>query len=74
MKVPQYLTQIKRADWDEIARAANVESGRGLKINRETNRLTIQIDESEFKRMVWYFLHNGGQSAAVGDLDDVPLN
>lgn len=73
MKIPNYITQLSRSDLEEIARAANVQPGFGIKVDKVGDALRISIDENDLKRAIWSFNANGGFSAAASDVESVPI-
>ena len=76
MRIPNHITELKRADFEEIARSTKLPSGRGIRIAPQNDSIKIEIDENEFKRMIWAFLQNGGraQGSTYQNIDDIPLD
>ena len=74
MKIPNHITDLDRADFAEIAAATNPTAGLGMEIQRKADTIEFAISETQFKRMLWAFSHNGGFSASIQDLDSVSLD
>ena len=74
MKIPEHITDLTRSDFQQIARATNPKSGVGVKVEPSDDGFTFSIDETQFKRMVWAFVQNGGLQASAGDLESIPLD
>ena len=74
MNIPEHITDLTRADFAEIAAATNPTAGLGMDIQKKGDTIEIAISETQFKRMLWAFYHNGGFSATIDDLDSVPLD
>lgn len=74
MKIPDHITDLDRADFAEIAAATNPTAGLCMDIQRKGDTIEFAISETQFKRMLWAFHHNGGFSASLQDIDSVPLD
>ena len=74
MKIPDHITDLDRADFAEIAAATNPTAGLGMDIQRKGDTIEFAISETQFKRMLWAFSHNGGFSASLQDIDSVSLD
>lgn len=74
MKIPDHITDLGRADFAEIAAATNPTAGLCMDIQRKGDTIEFAISETQFKRMLWAFYHNGGFSASLQDIDSVPLD
>ena len=74
MNIPEHITDLTRADFAEIAAATNPTAGLGMDIQKKGDTIEIAISETQFKRMLWAFYHNGGFDASLQDLDSVPLD
>ena len=74
MNIPEHLTDLTRTDFAEIAAATNPTAGLGMDIQKKGDTIEIAISETQFKRMLWAFYHNGGFSATIDDLDSVSID
>ena len=74
MKIPQHITDLKKSDFEEIARATNPQSGVGITVQPTGVGFKISIDETQFKRMLWAFNANGGFTVKADKIDEVPLD
>lgn len=74
MNIPNHITDLSRADFAEIVAATNPTAGLGMDIQKKSDTIEIAISETQFKRMMWAFYHNGGFSASINDVDSVPLD
>ena len=75
MNIPEHITDLKRGDFEEIARAANPVPGIGMEINRKKGSIEFAISVTQLKRMMWAFYRNGGfQAATMADLYEIPLD
>jgi hypothetical protein len=74
MTVPEYITDIKRQDLEEIARATKPVAGLGMEIEPKGDGIQFSISESQFKRMVWAFMKNCGVVVPASDPDEVSLD
>ena len=74
MNIPEHITDLTRADFAEIVAATNPTAGLGMDIQRKGDTIEIAISETQFKRMLWAFYHNGGFSATIDDLDSVSID
>lgn len=74
MQIPKHITDLTRKDFQDIARATNPKSGVGVKVEPTDDGFTFSIDETQFKRMVWAFVQNGGLQATADQLEGIPLD
>ena len=74
MKIPEHITEMTRADFEEIVAATNPTAGLGMDIQKKGDSIEFAISETQFKRMLWAFYHNGGFSAALADIESVSLD
>lgn len=74
MKIPDRITDMTRADFEEIAAATNPSPGLGMYIQKKGDTIEFAISEAQFKRMLWAFNRNGGFNASIQDLDAVSLD
>lgn len=74
MNIPDHLTDLDRADFAEIVAATNPTAGLGMDIQRKGDTIEFAISETQFKRMLWAFYHNGGFAAALADIESVSLD
>ena len=70
----QYIFQVTKKDLEDIFRAANPENGTGISIVRKNGSFSFNIDEAQFKRMIWVFYHKGGFTASLNDIDSISLD
>lgn len=70
----EYITQLTRDDLKGLRRAMNPEPGVGISIEKREGSYEFSIDQDALKIMIWTFLRNGGQSAALADLAGISLD
>ncbi|MBR4651815.1 MAG: hypothetical protein IKO72_00510 [Kiritimatiellae bacterium] len=70
----KYITQLTRDDLKGLRRAMNPEPGIGISIEKRDGSFVFSIDQNTLKIMIWTFLQNGGQSAALADLAGISLD
>jgi len=56
MNTPRYITEISKDWFKSVSKAANLESGPGLKVEEYESGRKIVIDETQFKLMVYAIL------------------
>lgn len=74
MNIPDYITDLTRADFAEIVAATAPTAGLGMDIQKKDDTIEIAISETQFKRMLWAFYHNGGFNAELADIESVSLD
>lgn len=55
MKTPRRLTDLSRADFEEIAAATNPTPGPGMNIDRRKEKIVFGIDANQLKRSIYSF-------------------
>ena len=74
MKIPQRITDLSKADFEEIARATNPQSGVGITAQPKDKGYIISIDEAQLKRMLWAFNKNGGFAVTAVEAEGVSFD
>ena len=46
MEIPTHITNLTRSDFEQIARAANMEQGEGIIIEPQGNKYVISVDQN----------------------------
>ena len=52
MQIPIHVTDLTRSDFLEITRAANLDAGEGLRIDRGGDKLVVSVDTAWLKNFV----------------------
>lgn len=74
MKIPRHITDLGRGDFEEIARATNLQPGVGISVEKVGDGIRISLNETQFKQMLWAFHHNGGFAAQADEVEGVSLD
>ena len=70
----QHITELTRADLQEIAAAADPVPGFCIRIERVGGKLKIGIDEAALALAINGFVRNGGTSVSASDATNVSFN
>ena len=74
MKSVEYITQLTKSDLKRILTGETIKAGDCVEITQYGDGIQISVNQSQFKRWVYAFYHNGGFSAAVSDIDSISLD
>lgn len=74
VKIPQHITDLKKSDFEEIARATNLQSGVGITVVPTGKGFKISINEAQLKQMLWAFNANGGFAVRAAEVEEVPFD
>lgn len=66
----EYITQISADDLREIAQAANLRQGVGVRVDRVRDALEVSISQEAFKRMVYIFCRQAWPNVCVEISED----